>query len=121
LISSALQLFPGMPCTVVFQPHLFSRTRDHARAFGQVLSMADEAILFPIYPARELPVEGVSSALIAEHMDVGKGRLMEKEAWIQWLHGFEGGLLITAGAGDIDTLLPEAVRIIKGKGQTFEA
>ncbi|MEP7257671.1 MAG: UDP-N-acetylmuramate--L-alanine ligase, partial [Flavitalea sp.] len=68
LISSAKNLFSGMSCTVIFQPHLYSRTRDLAVGFAHSLDMADEVILLPLYPARELPIEGVSSETIRSRM-----------------------------------------------------
>ena len=69
LITGAKNLFPGKKCTVIFQPHLFSRTKDLADGFAEVLSMADETILLPIYPARELPMPGVTSELILKKMN----------------------------------------------------
>src|SRR5206468_2682508 len=68
LINSAKSLFGGTRCTIAFQPHLYSRTRDLAPEFAESLDLADEVILLPIYPARELPIEGVSSELILEQM-----------------------------------------------------
>ena len=68
LISGARDMFKGKKCTVVFQPHLFSRTRDFVEGFAESLDLADEVILLPIYPAREEPIPGVSSELIAGHM-----------------------------------------------------
>jgi UDP-N-acetylmuramate--alanine ligase len=112
LISSARQLFPGRHMQVLFQPHLYSRTRDLAAAFANVLSLADEVVLLPIYPARELPIEGVSSQLIADKMPAGQCRVMEREEWLQHLAQQPPALLITAGAGDIDLLLPQAKRLM---------
>lgn len=112
LISGAKSLFRQKKCTVIFQPHLFTRTRDLAAGFAAALDMADETILLPIYPARELPIEGVSSGLITAGMEK-KGRIMEKQALLEWI-GNEyvpamnrefGEILILAGAGDIDTLV----------------
>ncbi len=124
LISGAKKMFRNKKCTVVFQPHLFSRTKDLADGFAEVLDMADEAILLPIYPARELPMEGVSSEMILDRMHsenkmvLGKEALLkhlqqEKEAHIE--EGFEGTLLITAGAGDIDTLVEPIKKILISK------
>lgn len=104
LITSAKTLFSGKKCTVIFQPHLFTRTRDFADGFGEVLSIADEVILLPIYPARELPIEGVTSEMIKERIkgpDVKIIPLKEVEAYLK---GHTVELLITAGAGDIDLL-----------------
>jgi UDP-N-acetylmuramate--alanine ligase len=105
LIGGARELFPGMRCTVVFQPHLFSRTRDFADGFAESLDMADEVLLMPIYPARELPIPGVDSAMIAARMQK-KPRLLERrEAVLDALKDYREGLLITAGAGDIDAMV----------------
>lgn len=104
LITSAKTLFSGKKCTVIFQPHLFTRTRDFADGFAEVLSIADEVILLPIYPARELPIEGVTSEMIKERIkgpDVKIIPLKEVEAYLK---GHKVELLITAGAGDIDLL-----------------
>lgn len=112
LLTSARHLFGNLRCTVVFQPHLFSRTRDLAGDFASALSLADEVVLLPVYPARELPIAGVTSQTIAQHMEVGKVKVMEKTEWLQTLHDLRTGLLITAGAGDIDALLPQVVEIL---------
>ena len=111
LITGAKNLFPGKPCTVIFQPHLYSRTRDLAAEFAASLDLADELILLPIYPARELPIPGVTSATIGDLM-TRKPKALEKEALEafiknEWLprQAKAPGLLITAGAGDIDTLV----------------
>lgn len=119
LISGARGLFPGRKCTVIFQPHLFSRTRDFADGFAAALDLADEVILLPIYPARELQMPGVTSELILERMKLEKKMVKEKKALLDWMSGYadgidksKGGLLITAGAGDIDTLLPEMKTIL---------
>ncbi|MCW3463281.1 UDP-N-acetylmuramate--L-alanine ligase [Chitinophaga nivalis] len=103
LITSAKALFPGRKCTVIFQPHLFTRTRDLADGFADSLSLADEVILLPIYPARELPIAGVTSEMIAEKITVPV-QIMPKEAITEWLKQSPTPLLITAGAGDIDQL-----------------
>jgi UDP-N-acetylmuramate--alanine ligase len=107
LLTSARQLFPQHACTVVFQPHLFTRTRDHAQAFADVLSMADQVLLLPIYPARELPIEGVTSYSIADKMEADKVQVLEKNELVAWVANHQPHLFITAGAGDIDTLLPD--------------
>ena len=124
LITGAKTLFSGMRCTVVFQPHLFTRTRDLAKEFANILDMADEVILLPIYPARELPIEGVTSELILREMKMAKASIKTKEELINYLRDSkvspEGGdlegagtLFITAGAGDIDTLIQPIKQILK--------
>ena len=123
LISGAKGLFANMHCTVIFQPHLFTRTRDLATEFAEVLDMADEVVLLPIYPARELPIAGVTSNMVLELMKNEHKTVMNKEELIQWIgsvaksktDGANGWLLITAGAGDIDTLVQPIKKIIESK------
>ena len=79
LITSAKSLFRGKKCTVIFQPHLFTRTRDFADGFGETLSLADEVILLPIYPARELPIEGVTSDMIADRIKGPQVKIMPRD------------------------------------------
>ena len=114
LLSGAKLLFPDKKCLVIFQPHLYSRSRDFADGFAESLDLADEVILLPIYPARELPIEGVSSDMILNKMKNKNKRLVLKENVLTYLKSYksasaggelEGVLLITAGAGDIDTLV----------------
>ena len=120
LIEGAKALFAGRKCTIIFQPHLFTRTRDFADGFAEVLDTADEVILLPIYPARELPIEGVNSRMILDKMKRTKGRLMDKVEVLEWLRNDQrlktgrepGNILITAGAGDIDTLVQKIKEII---------
>jgi UDP-N-acetylmuramate--alanine ligase len=122
LINGAKGLFPDMKCTVIFQPHLFTRTRDFVDGFAEVLDMADEIILLPIYPARELPIEGVTSEMIIERMKNSNKRVLDKTELMTWvrdayasrLKSAKGGrLLITAGAGDIDALVQPIKKIIE--------
>lgn len=115
LIEGAKGLFPTKKCTVLFQPHLFSRTNDLADGFAEVLSMADETILLPIYPARELPMPGVTSSLILDKMTNEKRSVKEKEELLNWLEENETELLIISGAGDIDTLVEPIKEIISSK------
>lgn len=114
LLSGAKKLFPEMKCTIIFQPHLFSRTKDFAKEFAESLDQADEVLLLPIYPARELPVEGVSSNSILKLMKNQNAKVLSKKDVLQYLQdgfrktvdkGDSGNLLITAGAGDIDQIV----------------
>ena len=98
-----------------FQPHLFSRTRDFADEFAKSLDLADEIILLPIYPARELPMEGVTSEMLINKMKKEKKHLLGKDETLKWISENETGLLITAGAGDIDTLVQPIKKIIENK------
>lgn len=104
LILGAKAMFPGKKSTIVFQPHLFTRTRDFAEGFAAVLDIADEVILLPVYPARELPIEGVSSNLIMERMK-GKVVMKSMDELLDYLKGHQPELLMTAGAGDIDRMV----------------
>ena len=105
LISGARELFPDMKCTVIFQPHLFTRTRDLTDGFAESLDLADEVLLLPIYPARELPIEGITSRIIADKMTKGKAVLVDRQTLLNTIKNSAVELLITAGAGDIDALV----------------
>ena len=104
-IKSVKEYFAGRIITGIFQPHLFSRTRDHADGFAKILDELDEVILLPIYPAREKPIEGVTSELIFNKMKSGKKRLLEKSDIPGELDSNKIDVLLTIGAGDIDTLV----------------
>lgn len=111
-IKSLRKLFPGKRLTVVFQPHLYSRTRDFAPEFAEALSHADETILTEIYPARELPIEGVSSQIILDRM-TGNATLIERKDLLDRIKITNFDVIITLGAADLDTLLPEIVEILQ--------
>ncbi|SEA04933.1 UDP-N-acetylmuramate--L-alanine ligase [Arachidicoccus rhizosphaerae] len=102
--------------TVVFQPHLYSRTKDLATAFAEALDKADEVILLPIYPARELPMEGVSSLLILNNMQLEQKRILEKQALLSTIQKENPELLVLCGAGDIAELI-EPVKAILSPGK----
>ncbi len=109
LIKGAKGLYPNKKCTVVFQPHLYSRTRDFAEGFAAALNLADEVFLLPIYPAREKPIAGIESEMVASKMDVQKATCCTKEALIECIKKEKNNntieMLIMAGAGDIDTMV----------------
>ena len=105
LIKSAKTLFPKRRCVVAFQPHLFSRTRDFADGFAHSLDMADEVILLDIYPAREKPMEGVTSQMIADRMGNPNHTILSKEGLVEYVKAAPLDMFITAGAGDIDQLV----------------
>lgn len=122
LVRSAKALFSGRRCTLIFQPHLFSRTRDLAKEFAQSLDLADEVLLLPIYPAREMPIEGVDSKMIAGYMENKNVYVLSKENvfgfikndFMKQVRGSANGeLLITAGAGDIDLMVNKIKEIIQ--------
>jgi UDP-N-acetylmuramate--alanine ligase len=121
LITGAKSLFREKKLTVIFQPHLYTRTRDHAEGFAEVLDLADEVVLLPIYPARELPIKGVESEMILKRMKMKSAKVIAKEKLIHWLKDeyvnhirVKGNqVLIAAGAGDIDTLVEPIKQIIE--------
>ncbi len=104
-INSVREYYRGRKITGIFQPHLFSRTRDHAEGFAAILDDLDETILLPIYPAREKPIEGVASEMILEKMKSKNKRLLKKEDIPERLDIANLDVLITIGAGDIDMLV----------------
>jgi len=99
------QLHPKKKLTVMFQPHLFTRTRDFADEFAKVLSTADEMILLEIYPARELPIEGINSQMLLDKITIDKKEICGKDSVVARLKNNKPELLLTVGAGDIDTLI----------------
>jgi UDP-N-acetylmuramate--alanine ligase len=120
LLRSVRSLFPQRVVTVIFQPHLFTRTRDFADGFAEVLSIADRVILLPIYPARELPIEGVRSEMILNKIDKEDKQVLSKEDFLTWMKGHQlnkefGEVIVTAGAGDIDALVQPVKELIMSK------
>ena len=122
LIKGVKSLFSFKKCTVIFQPHLFSRTRDLANEFAKSLDLADRVLLLPIYPARELPIEGVSSEMIVSKMENKNAAVLSKEDLLEYLkndylklveQSSFGEVLVTAGAGDIDRLVEPIKNIIR--------
>lgn len=103
-IQSARMLFSNMPITGIFQPHLFSRTRDFQNEFADALSLLDHCILMPIYPARELPIPGVSSEALLEWVKAPQKQIMSAAQILQFLNTQKSGVFITLGAGDIGNL-----------------
>jgi UDP-N-acetylmuramate--alanine ligase len=117
LLKSVRSLFPQRVLTVVFQPHLFTRTRDLADGFAEVLSIADNLLLLPIYPARELPIEGVTSSLILDEADTKNKVVVSKDEMLDWMKTHElnkefGEVIVIAGAGDIDAEVQKVKDII---------
>ncbi len=112
-IQAVKTLYPGKKLTTIFQPHLFTRTRDFAEGFSEVLSMTDELIMLDIYPARELPIEGVSSTLILDKVSIDAKQILSKEEVLDYISLKKPELLLTVGAGDIDTLITPLKEILK--------
>lgn len=115
-ISSIKALYPGKKVTVVFQPHLYTRTRDFYKEFAASLSLANEVILLDIYPARELPIDGVTSQLIFDCLENKASAIMcKKEDLTDIIAKREIEVLITLGAGDIDNMVPQIYNILKNR------
>ena len=114
-ITSVKALYPGRKVTGIFQPHLYSRTKDFAAEFAASLDLLDRAILIPLYPAREEPIKGVSSEIIFEKMKLEEKFLLEKDECMEQIKGDENELLLTMGAGDIDRMVKPIVEILKTK------
>ncbi len=113
-ISSIREMYPGRKITGIFQPHLYTRTRDFADGFAEVLSTLDEVILLDIYPARELPIEGVDSQMILDKIRLEHKQLCRKDDLISLLSGKDGmEVVVTFGAGDIDALVPAIRQLFK--------
>jgi UDP-N-acetylmuramate--alanine ligase len=115
LITGVRSLFTDKKLVLLFQPHLFTRTRDLADGFAASLDMADEVMLLPIYPARELPIEGVTSDLILNKMKLEKKQIVTKEELLNEVKSKVNNdiVFVTAGAGDIDALLQELKKKIE--------
>lgn len=114
-IHAARELFPGKKLTVVFQPHLFSRTRDLEDGFVESLNQADELILLPIYPARELPINGVSSANLLNKVSLKTRHLVEKSQVVNTVLSLSPETVLMLGAGDIDRLVIPVANALKDK------
>ncbi len=104
-ISSVKQLYPDTPLVGIFQPHLFTRTRDFADEFAQVLSTLDEVILLPIYPAREMPIEGINSEMLLQKITCPHKSVMNKQEALLRIKQHDEAVVLLLGAGDINELL----------------
>ena len=104
-LSSVKAMFPGKKITAIFQPHLFSRTRDFMDGFAESLSIADKIILLEIYPARELPIDGINSEKLLKLVTAKEKILLQKENLIDYLKKNDDELLVTRGAGDVDQFI----------------
>jgi UDP-N-acetylmuramate--alanine ligase len=104
-LTSVKAMYPDKKLTAVFQPHLYTRTRDFAEGFSESLSIADEVVLLDIYPARELPIEGVTASMLLEGITSLKKSLQTKEGLLDYLELNTPEVLVTIGAGDIDRLV----------------
>ena len=115
-ITSVKRMFPERKLTAIFQPHLYTRTRDLYEEFAQALSLADQVVLLPIYPARELPIEGVCSQIIADRVTV-KCTIVEREQIAQWLTESDTDVVVSFGAGNIDAYCQAMAEVIEAKSR----
>jgi UDP-N-acetylmuramate--alanine ligase len=112
-ITSIKSLYPHKKLTTIFQPHLYTRTRDFADGFAEVLDMSDELIMLDIYPARELPIEGVDANMILDRMHLLDKLKCGKQAAVEWVRIEKPELLLTVGAGDIDQLVAPLKKVLE--------
>lgn len=111
-IESVRALYPGRHLTVAFQPHLYTRTRDFAPEFADALSMADAVVLADIYPARELPIEGVSSKIIFDNINLPDKVMIKKDDFVNTMKNRTFDILLTAGAGDLSFSVPKLCEVV---------
>lgn len=112
-ILSVKSLYPGRRLTVMFQPHLYSRTRDFAPEFAAALDLADEAVIVELYPAREKPIPGISERTIADLMKNPRHIVVSKSMLADWMRQGDFDVLLNAGAGDVSDMLPPLVEELK--------
>ena len=113
-ITSLRGIFPNRRLVAVFQPHLYTRTRDFAKEFAEVLSEADKVVMVPIYPARELPIEGVTSELIGRDI-TAEWELVERDNVAEYLKRENTDVTVTFGAGNIDVVCADVAKVITAK------
>ena len=114
-ISSIRQIWPGRKICGIFQPHLYSRTKDFYPEFASSLSLLDSVILLPIYPAREEPIPGVSSEMILDRITLQDKRIIEKQDLLAEISNKDSDILVTFGAGDIDRFVKPIESLLKEK------
>ena len=113
---SIRELYKDKHITAIFQPHLYTRTRDFYKDFAEALSQLDEVVLTEIYPARELPIEGVTSQLIYDNLRQGvKKEMIQKDQVLDYIKNHTFEVLVILGAGDLDNLVPQITQILKSK------
>ncbi|WP_143959945.1 UDP-N-acetylmuramate--L-alanine ligase [Litoribacter populi] len=113
-LGSVKAMYPDSKLTVLFQPHLFSRTKDFAAEFSESLSIAEEVLLLDIYPARELPIEGVTSQMLLPAITSGSKTVLGREEVIPFLEKNQPEILVTIGAGDIDRMVEPLTKWMEG-------
>lgn len=118
IISAVRALYPNRKMHMVFQPHLFSRTKDFMEEFAMALALVDELILNPIYPARELPIQGINSEVLLSKINLEQKQVLSREAAIEELANMRPNLLVVAGAGDIDRIVQPIVKSYQNEEST---
>lgn len=114
-VKSIRELYRNRKITVIFQPHLYTRTRDFYHEFASALSQVDEVILCNIYPARELPIEGVTSKLIYDELTCAEKSMIDREGVVDLVGRRDFDVLVVLGAGDLDNDVPQIAKIIESK------
>ena len=114
-IASIRDIFPGRRVTAIFQPHLYTRTRDFAEGFAEALGKVDKLILLDIYPAREEPIPGVTSALIYDRTQAPEKVLLRKEELMEYLENEPVDVLVTFGAGNIDRFIGPITHLLQSR------
>ncbi len=113
-ITSVKQMFPSRKVTAIFQPHLYTRTRDLYVEFAEALNEADEVVLLPIYPARELPIEGITTEIIA-NLVTKPCRIVEREVLAQTIGEMDTDVVVSFGAGNIDACCNDIAEVVNNK------
>lgn len=116
-VSSIREMFPGRRLTAIFQPHLYTRTRDFADEFAHALSSVDKLVLLDIYPAREEPIPGVTSEIIFDKVTASEKVLLKKEQLMEYLENEPVDVLITFGAGNIDRFISPITGLLEKRLQ----
>ena len=114
-ISSMRDIFPGRKITAVFQPHLYTRTRDFADGFAEALSGVDKLILLDIYPAREEPIPGVDSGIIFDKVTAPEKVMLRREKLMDYLEREPVDVLVTFGAGNIDRFVEPITKMLEAR------
>lgn len=114
-INSIREIYPGRKICAIFQPHLYTRTRDFQKEFSEALSLSDSLILLPIYPAREMPIAGISSETILDGVTIGDKKIVEKGDLLEEIASRENDITVTFGAGDIDRFVPQIEKLLREK------
>ncbi|MCC5930036.1 MAG: UDP-N-acetylmuramate--L-alanine ligase [Cyclobacteriaceae bacterium] len=115
LLLAVKAIYPNKKCLIIFQPHLYSRTQQLAREFAESLSIADEVAVLPVYPAREQPISGVDADLIVKKLQPGKSSSIQKNELDALLRKSDAEVIVTAGAGDIEMLVPHMAKVLEQK------